>query len=160
MPVYFYRRAEFITFYLSLPCLFALNFMTRSSSRVKLPSTLRGSPPKESGKTAQLNPKKRAKDKAYQFDTVAVCRCSIDLWVLVHFHGYPDDDDEWYPAADIPDPDRRHSHSSEKTCSSINAPMCPTRSRGMMSRGPPIVSEPAQDMESPVMSDADCPGAM
>ena len=79
----------------------------------------------------------------YDYDTVAVCNCTINLMVLIHFCGFSDEHDEWRPATSLPDPVDRHC--GEVFCSRITAPLCPARLKSAKSRrltrslGPPVV---------------------
>ena len=96
--------------------------MIRSSSRVhKKPLKLREPSPKKPGKIAQSHSKSFANDKVYTYNTIAVCTCSIDLMVLVHYCHYSDRHDEWRLATELPDPVPRHS--DEKRCDSIIVPL-------------------------------------
>ena len=135
--------------------------MSRSSSRVlKKPQKVRECEPspKKSTKKAQSLYESPANDKVYTYDTIAVCTCTVDLMVLVHFCNYSDRYDEWRPATELPDP--YHRHSSEVHCNSNTAPLCPARLKGLKIRGPPIVSEPADDPDPSGNLFADCPRAM
>ena len=105
--------------------------------------------PEKSNKKAR-NSKTLDEDKVYKYDTVGVCTCSIHLWVLVHFCGYPDSDDEWRPATDLPDPVQRHS--KEKNCRSITAPLCPTRLLGVMGVNGRGVGAPSSASRAPASS--------
>ena len=105
--------------------------------------------PEKSNKKAR-NSKTLDEDKVYKYDTVGVCTCSIHLWVLVHFCGYPDSDDEWRPATDLPDPVQRHS--KEKNCCSITAPLCPTRLLGVMGVNGRGVGAPSSASRAPASS--------
>ena len=118
--------------------------MVRTSSRLReLPLKVRECmpSPEKSHKKTQSNG--IANDKVFfDYDTVAVCNCTTALMALVHFCGFPDDCDEWRPAASLPDVVNRHS--GEMDCSRITAPLCPARLKVVKSRrvtrscGPPV----------------------
>ena len=125
--------------------------MIRASSRVlKKPQKVRECEPspEKSNKKAQTQNKNHANDKVYTYDTVAVCTCTDDLMVLIHFCDHSDRFDEWRFASELPDPYQRHK--SEVHCCSNTAPLCPARLKNAKRRGPAIVLEPAD-------FDVDCP---